>query len=750
MQTDAIRISDFPVSMSDAVPRRTKRVVLAGNPNVGKTTLFNRLTGSRLKVANYPGSTVEQHIGELKLPKGEEVELIDLPGTYSLCAHAPDEQVAVDVLLPWKGRTPDLVVVVVDATALERNLYLASQIIESGIATVIAINMMDQLARVGLDLRLDMLSQLIGAPVVPIVANRDKGFHELLRTIEEHMFTPLAEHKLVFETQHPLERSLNELEEMIAQINPRLSPSGCRARALWALLSIGDDELTSVPNELREKVQTLSAALAQQFGDVDQLIITHRYNHIERILAQATPSPSQRPVIHTSITQRLDRVLTHPLYGSMIFIVVMMCLFEALFSGAEPIMNWIELGVSWTQGLLTQFLPKGPLRDLVTSGIVAGVGNVLVFAPQITVLVGANAILEDVGYLSRVAFLIDRLMKSIGLNGRAFIPLLSGYACAIPAITATRTIENRRDRLITMLALPWASCSARLPVYALIIATVFSGRHKLFGILAPGSLMLALMYLASLVMMLLAATVLRRTVLKGPRPTFLLELPPYRRPSFRNVSTAILQRLKSFFVEAGTVVVALTVILWSVLSFPRSDERIEHYDQLRDDVVHAQLGADEKAARLTQLDLQEKSEQIRFSFGGRVGHWVEPVLEPLGFDWKIGVGILGSFAAREVFISTLAVVHGVADDDTHITSLRDKLRRERKPDGSPRYTPLAGVSLMVFFLLACQCMGTLAVVRRESGSWKWPLFMFSYMTLIAYLASLCIYQGGVWLGIGLS
>jgi ferrous iron transport protein B len=392
-------------------------------------------------------------------------------------------------------------------------------------------------------------------------------------------------------------------------------------------------------------------------------------------------------------------------------------------------------------------LPEGPLAGLLADGVVAGVGNVVVFVPQIALLFLFIGVLEDSGYLARVAFVIDRVMASVGLHGKAFVPLLSGFACAIPAVMSTRTIESRRDRLVTMLALPLMSCSARLPVYVLVIATVFAGRERLLGVVSPGAAVLFAMYALSVVATLGAAAVLRRTALRGPRPVLVMELPPYRWPLARNLLLNTWQRVRSFLVDAGTIILALTIVLWALLSFPRSEEVAARHEAERTAAARS-LEGEALAARLTEIDAREAGEQLEASVAGRVGKAIEPALEPLGFDWRIGIGILGAFAAREVFVSTLGIVFGIGEVDEESEPLREALREARRPDGSPLMTPLSGVALMVFFVLAAQCMSTLAVVRRESGSWKWPLFMLAYMSLLAYLAALLVYQGGLALGLG--
>jgi ferrous iron transport protein B len=440
-------------------------------------------------------------------------------------------------------------------------------------------------------------------------------------------------------------------------------------------------------------------------------------------------------------------VLTHRVWGLVVFVLVMAVVFDALFAWSEPVIAVIEDLVAYGQSAAEAALPAGPIAGLVSDGIIAGVGNVVVFVPQIALLFLFISFLEDSGYLARVAFVIDRIMGGVGLHGRAFVPMLSGFACAVPAVMATRTLESRRDRLLTMLAIPFTSCSARLPIYVLVIAVVFPANQRVLGVLSLGGAVLLAMYLLSVGAALTAAAVLRRTVLRGPRPTLLLELPPYRMPLVRNVLRQTWQRVKRFLVDAGTIILAFTIVLWALLSFPKDDSITARYDGLRAAVSY-QVPEGDRPARLSELDGQEAGEQLRQSAAGRLGRAMEPALEPLGMDWRIGIGIIGAFAAREVFVSTLGIVFGIGDADEETAPLRSALRDATWPDGRPVLTPLSGVALMVFFVLACQCMSTVAVVRRESGGWKWPLFMVTTMTAIAYTAALLVFQLGSLLGLG--
>jgi ferrous iron transport protein B len=725
-----------------ALADRPVLVALAGNPNAGKTTLFNALTGARARTGNYPGVTIDRRTGPLALG-ARRGELLDVPGTYSLTARSAEEQVAVDVVLPWRGAPPDAVVVVADATALERHLYLALTILETGRPVVLALNMMDEARSGGVIIDEAALAQAIGAPVVPIVASKGEGLGALRAAVVELLEnrpTPRAAE----EVRGPLAADVEEIESVLATLRREDTPAERRARALWALLSIGDDELEGVPQGLRDAALRVQARASAEGRNLDREIIEARYERIDAWVQAAVTRT--RGSAHRAWTKRIDSVLTHPIFGFAIFALVMFVLFEALFAWSEPLTSLVESAIAWAQGSVSTVLPEGPFRELVVHGVIAGVGNVVVFVPQIGLLFVFISVLEDSGYLARVAFVIDRVMRSVGLHGKAFVPLLSGYACAVPAVMATRTIESRRDRLVTMLALPLMSCSARLPVYTLVIAVVFPAQERLGGVVSVGALVMLAMYGLSLGATLGSAAALRRTVLRGPAPALVLELPPYRWPRASNVALNVGRRVKSFLVDAGTLILAITIVLWALLSYPKSDVITERYEGERE-AARAALEGDALDAELETLEAREAEAQMRVSAAGRLGRALEPALEPLGFDWRIGVGLIGSFAAREVLVSTLGIVWGIGGSaDEESVPLRDALRTATRPDGSPLFTPLAGLSLMVFFVLAAQCMSTIAVVRRESGSWRWPLFMVGYMSLLAYLGSLATFQIGTLLG----
>ena len=741
------QLFQFPTHEDKVVPTtHIPRILVAGNANSGKTTIFNALTGSRAQVGNYPGVTVTRSSRRVTLPGGTLAEICDLPGTYSLSAHSPDEQVAVDAVHGRLGGRPDAVVVVVDAGSFERSLYLVLQIAETGVPIVMTLNMIDEATASGINFDTDRLSSWLGVPVVSTVASRGVGLDELREVLSSTLRLAYRNNVVWTGFSETVEQEILAVEESVAEAELGETAAARRSWALWSLLSDESDDGVSsgIPRAVRATVDQVRRRAAEQHRPIGQEIIGARYKWIENLAqdVRTTVRPDTR-----TWTNRIDSVLTHRVAGMAVFAVVMAVLFEALFSWSEPLIGLIESLTARLQVGATALLPAGPVSGLVVDGVIAGVGNVVVFVPQIAMLFLFIAVLEDVGYLARVAFVIDRLMGQVGLHGRAFVPMLSGFACAIPAVMATRTIESRRDRLITMLTLPMVSCSARLPIYALVTAVVFSAESRVFGILSVGAVVLFAMYALSVVATLSAAAVLRRTVLRGPRLPLVLELPPYRMPVWSNVGLVTWRRVQKFLSDAGTIILTMTIILWALLSFPKSVDIEARYDAERAGVTGFSDAVAQEAER-SRLDGLEAAEQIRFSIAGRVGQVVEPVLAPLGFDWRIGVGILGAFAAREVFVSTLGIVFGIEGADEESGTLRSSLQAARREDGSPLMTPLAGVSIMVFFVLACQCMSTLVVVRKESGTWQWPLFMLAYMSVLAYVASLAVYQTGLFFGWG--
>ncbi len=722
-------------------------VAIAGNPNTGKTSIFNAITGLRQKVGNYPGVTVERRTGVVTLPSGRRVRCVDLPGCYSLVARSHDEQIAHDVLVGQMDDMPEpnLVIIVADASNLERNLYLASQILDLGIPCVLALNMIDVAIDAGLEIDVDRLAREIGAPVVATVAVREEGIDRLLATVERELdrAQPQATvRRRPWRMEEEIEREVARLAEELGQHNVR--PGRADAEAIWLLSSVREsDELTGINPHIRQQVLEIQERLERRGTPFRTAEIQARYAWIERVVAACVRRGTPR---RTNWTVRLDALFTHRIAGPAIFFTVMALVFQSIFAWADPAIGLIETAFDALADFVRAAMPPGVLRDLITQGIIAGAGNVVVFLPQILILFFAINLLEDTGYMARAAFMMDRIMSRVGLHGRAFIPLLSSFACAIPGIMATRTIENRRDRLVTILVAPLMSCSARLPVYSMVIAAVFDADRRVAGIFTVGGLVLLSMYLLSIVAAITMAFVFKNTILRGPRPPFVLEMPPYRLPRLRSVLLNMWERAALFLRRAGTVIVAATVVLWALLSYPRSPELERDFAAERARIQASLLDETARAAALAELDREEAAARVRASYGGRLGRALEPLIAPLGFDWKIGIGLIGAFSAREVLVSTLGVVYGVGETDETSAPLREKLRADRRPDGTPLFTPLVGLSLMIYFVLACQCVSTLAVVRRETNGWRWPLFMLGYMTALAWIASFAVYQGGRLLG----
>ncbi|MDT7781340.1 MAG: ferrous iron transport protein [Acidobacteriota bacterium] len=733
-------LTEAPAGAGAGRETRSLAVALAGNPNAGKTSIFNSLTGLRQKVANYPGVTVERKEGLWTLaPDLPPAHLIDLPGLYSLDAASLDEQIARDVLTGRIEGTPapDVIVAVVDATNLERNLYLVTQLLEMGRPVVIALSMIDLAERAKLEIDPAKLGEALGVKVLPVTAKQRRGLDELARAVLDAVGAeaPLAKWRLT-------QGAENEVR--------RLYAVGAASRE-EALRDLYSDELPA-DAERREAVEGARERLSRSNPQWWQEPLTARYRWIEQVTeGSVRGAQTTRP----STTERIDRLVTHRFFGPLLLLLVMAVVFQAIFSWATLPMDLIDRGFGALGELTRARMPAGLLTDLLVDGVIAGVGGVLVFLPQILLLFFFIALLEDSGYMSRAAFLMDRLMRGVGLHGKAFMPLLSSFACAIPGIMATRTIENPKDRLATILIAPFMSCSARLPVYTLMIAAFFTDK-KLFGFISVGVLIILSMYLLGICVAIIVAWILKHTILKSPPPPLVLELPPYRVPHFLNVAQTMRTRSWLFVKRAGTVILTISILLWALMTFPRSAEK---------PVPDAQEGGAVQAMRETGVEAKgepapgttvqtaagagAESEQLRQSYAGRLGHVIEPLIAPLGFDWKMGIGLIASFAARETIVSTLSIVYNVGkDSEADSPSLIEAVRNAKRPDGSPAWTPLVAVSMMVFFVLACQCMSTVAVVRRETNSWRWPLFMVAYMLVLAYAASFVTYQGGRLLGLG--
>ncbi|MFT4623875.1 MAG: ferrous iron transport protein B [Myxococcota bacterium] len=719
-------------------------ILLMGTPNAGKSTLFNTLTGANAHVGNFAGTTVDLLRGRWRLSDAA-AELIDVPGTFSLACRSPEERVAFDALTAHER--PDLVLFVADAPRLSRSLYLLLQILELEVPVVVALNLVDEARAAGQEPDADVLADLLGVPVVATVARSGEGCRALAEAASRALQSPV-----IPAPPQMWSEALDADAERAAAALPSALQGGRgegarRALGRWALLSLADDD-ADLPDLEIAPIRAIVDAAEAGGRDLTAELVGTRYAWIDASLERVYGGEL---LDAAPWSDRVDRALMHPLIGSVAFLSVMTAVFMALFSWSDPAIGLVEAmfgalggavaagfdaGIVASPGLAD---PLTVLRDLVVDGIIGGVGAVLVFLPQIALLFFFLAILEDCGYLARASHVMDRLLRLAGLPAKAFVPLLSGYACAVPAILATRTLSRRRDRVLTMMVIPLTSCSARLPVYTLVIATLFPTVVLVAGVELPlQPLALLAMYLFSTAITVFAAVVLGKLLFPMEEAAAVLELPPYRMPHPRTVGRLVWSRSVTFLREAGRVILVATVVLWALLYFPR------HTPQ---EVLPPQV----LAAAPADADLERLAApyQLEASFGGQLGHAVEPLIRPLGFDWKIGVGLVGAFAAREVFVSTMGVVYGIGSDiDEQSVPLRERMRRERHADGSPVYTPLVGASLMVFFALAMQCLSTLGVLVEETGGWRWPTFVVAYMTALAWVAAFVVYQGGLLLGYG--
>lgn len=688
-------------------------IAIIGNPNSGKSAVFNALTGLRQKVANYPGVTVEKKEGRLVFRDGSEARLIDLPGTYSLSAASPDERIAVDVLLGSLRELPrpELVVCVVDASNLERNLFLVSQILDSRLPVVVALNMMDIAEERGMTIDLPLLASGIGVTVMPTVANKNIGIENLRSAIEQDA-APTA---IPAACQLPgaLQRAWDNMTDLLID---RLKLTEPQARHESIALLSGSQPAEGVRRDYPPPVIEAADAERKKLEflgiDAQSAFVESRYAWIRRILASSVTGAGTEPL---RMSDRIDTIVTHKVWGFVIFIILMGAIFQTIFAWSNVPMELIGKGFDRLGGELRQILPAGDLQNLLINGALAGVGAVVTFLPQIAFLFFFLALLEDSGYMARAAFIMDRVMGKVGLHGKAFIPLLSSFACAIPGIMATRTIDSRKDRLVTMLVAPLLSCSARLPIYTLLIGAFIPQRYILGIFPLPGLVMITL-YVAGFLAALIMAWILKKTLFMGEIPAFIMELPPYKKPSPKSVLLHVGERCLTFLKQAGTFILGVSIILWFLASYPKTDPG------------------------------GTSSHQLEQSFAGRTGHLLEPLIAPLGFDWKIGIGLVTSMLQREVFVSTMGTIYNIrdADHDQGNISLRDHLRNDINPEtGRASFSILTAICVMVYYLLAMQCMSTVAVMRRETNGWRWPVFQFAYMTGLAYGVTFLVYRIGL-------
>jgi len=688
--------------------RKLRHIAIAGNPNCGKSTIFNALTGLRQKVGNYPGVTVERKVGRFRGIHGEPMSLLDLPGSYSLQVRAPDEAVSRDVLLGREAGMPplDAVIAVVDASNLERNLYLVAQLLDLNLPMVVVLNMVDMAEKAGIHIDVEALEAELGVPVIPVVATQGKGLLALK--------TALSRESLPQPAHRPPMPELIEREVRLLAEKLPAKPRVAFPEALL-LLTLHDRVLEDLAEHNPETVDAVHAAQERlRAAGIDPLcaLVEARYEWINTVYANTVRKPAKRKGL--SFSDRMDRFLTHRIWGWVVFLGAMTLMFLSIFTLAQIPMDWIDAGIHALAGWLGHHLPPSQVRDLLVDGVIPGVGGVLIFLPQIMILYFFLGLLEDSGYMARAAFMMDRFMSMVGLHGKSFIPLLSSFACAIPGIMAARTVENRQDRIATILVAPLMSCSARIPVYTLMIAVLLPGTSAL----VKAGMMLGL-YLLGIVTAFLVAWFFKKTFLKSETSMLLLELPPYRKPSLRSVALCMKERAGLFVTRAGTVILSLSILLWALVTYPKP-----------------------------ATPDTSRADAMAQSYAGRMGRVIEPAIRPLGYDWKIGVGLISSFAAREVFVGTMAIVYNIdgAEKDAGSPTLRDTMRSELRPDGTPVFTPLVCIGLMVFYVLAMQCIGTVAVVHRETNSWRWPVIQIALLTTLAWVGAFAVFQGGHLLG----
>ena len=696
-------------------------IALVGNPNSGKSSLFNALTGLNQKVGNFPGVTVDKKTGISKISDTLTASIIDLPGTYSLYPKSADEQVTYEVLLNQKSADrPDLIIVIADASNLKRNLLFCSQIIDLKMPVVIVLTMMDIARQKGITVDTEALSAMMGVPVVTVNPRRNRGMGLLKKAIVDQ--------------QQAKRVSLPDFIDLPAITGDWLQ----EIRSISALYSnYGALHIACNYNELRYinaaqriRIAALLGEAGFQKSKVQAEEIMQRYKKIDTIMQRcvAMDSPMKKMVV----SERFDKVLLHPVYGNLILLGVLFLLFQSIFWLARYPMDWVEQGFVYAGNGLNAILPAGIFKDLLVNGVLAGISGIAVFVPQIMILFGLITILEDSGYMARISFLTDRIMRSAGLNGRSVMPLISGMACAVPAIMAARTIQNKKERLITIMVTPLMSCSARLPVYTMLIALVVPQR-SLLGVFNLQGLVLMGLYLLGFFMALLVAKVMNFLIKTKERTFFLMELPVYRAPRWKNVGTTMIEKGKIFIRDVGKVIIVLALILWALAAFgpPEQMRAVEE--------KYAALAAQHPGQK-AEIEHEHATSKLEHSFAGILGHGIEPLIRPLGYDWKIGIALITSFAAREVFVGTMATLYSVGDAEAGKETLHEKMKEARRVDGSPVYTLAAGLSLLIFYVFAMQCMSTLAIVKRETRSWKYPAIQFAYMFSIAYLSALLVYQ----------
>ena len=701
--------------------KKKLHIALVGNPNSGKTSLFNCLTGMNQQVGNFPGVTVDKKTGSTILSQKLEAKVIDLPGSYSLYPRRLDEWVSYKILLNQDNDIKaDVILIVVDASNLKRNLLFCTQIIDLKQPVVVALTMMDHAKRKGIKIDIAELERELGVPVVAINPRKHKGITQLKKAIEQ-----TAEKLYQAPVRDFIDNKLLATESIddVKKIFPALSD-------YTAIHYLINHESFAFNEETQDKIENIELKYNFNHTKTQAEEILQRYGRIKHIMQSSVSEPD--PLEKTLLTEKLDDIFLHRRWGYLILLAVLFLLFQMVFWLAQYPMDWIDSGFAVLNSSLSSLLPETWWSDLITNGALAGLSGILVFVPQIMILFGLITLLEDTGYMARISFLTDRLMRSVGLNGKSVMPMISGFACAVPAIMSARNIENRKERLLTILITPLMSCSARLPVYTILIALVIPNVYFL-GFLSLKALVMMGLYLLGLVMALLVSYIAKFFIKIKEKSFFILELPSYRSPRWKNITQTMVNKAKVFVFDAGKIIMVISLILWGLSSFGPGDrmkEVTQQYEQLK-----SQAGAN-----VLELEREEHAARLGNSYAGILGKAIEPAITPLGYDWKIGIALITSFAAREVFVGTMATLYSVGENDQNSLKLQDKMKAAKRPNGRPLYDLATGISLMIFYLFAMQCMSTLAIVRRETKSWKWPMIQLIYMSGIAYLMSLVTYQ----------
>ncbi len=702
-------------------------IALAGNPNSGKTTIFNNLTGSRQHVGNYPGVTVEIKEGTCQC-QDTEIRVVDLPGTYSLTANSLDELAARNYIVREK---PDVVVNILDSCTLERNLYLTTQIMELGVPLVLVFNMSDEAKCRGLEFDIDQLSKLLGAPIVRSVGNKGEGTKELVEAVLAVAAQPQGREDIKINYGRDIEKELAKIQKLVERGMGQDRPESVRWLAIKLLEKDKEVSRQITSPELQSAVERSAEHLKKLLGDhPENLIADRRYGFISGACQEAVQSSAE---IRHELSDKIDTVLINRFLGFPIFLGLMFLVFHFTFTLGNPAMELVEAMFGWMGKVITGWWPVGTeswVQSLLVDGIIGGVGGVVIFLPNIIFLFLAIALLEDTGYMARAAFIMDRLMHKIGLHGKSFIPMMIGLGCSIPAIMATRTLAGRQDRLTTMMVVPLMSCGARLPIYTLIAPAFFPQVWQ-----AP---VVMIMYLTGALLAIIGAKVLRFTVFKGESTPFVMELPPYRVPTMKSLFNHTWERAWMYLKKAGTVILAISIALWVLTSYPKKPDSKEVPNNPVVNTLEKSAITSEDS--ILEKQHQSQAEDLAYSFAGRIGHLLEPLLKPMGFDWRIGTALMGAFAAKEVFVAQMGIVFAVGEADEESDTLREKLQRN--------YTPLVGICIMLFCLISAPCMATIAVTWQESGSWKWALFQLGGLTLLAYVLTLMVYQTGILLGFG--